>query len=89
MHHALSEKALAHMQEAFADLRLSDDFHQHGHQEEHDEEQFSHLTRLAFTFNGRNHGRLRMLVDFINQSENWAKPADAKPSRGREPMQAT
>lgn len=75
MHHPLSEQALAHMQQAFADLCLSDDFHQHGYQKEHEEEQFSHLTRLAFKFNGRNHGRLRELVDYINLSENWAKTA--------------
>jgi hypothetical protein len=89
MHHALSEKALAHMEQAFADLRLSDDFHQHGYQEEHDDEQFSHLTRLAFKFNGRNHGRLRALVDYINVSENWAKPVLPQQARGREPLQAT
>ncbi|TDV62546.1 LOG family protein [Pseudomonas sp. LP_7_YM] len=74
MHHALSETALAHMQREFADLHLSDDFQQYGHQDEYDEEQFSHLTRLAFKFNGRNHGRLRALVDYINLRENWAQP---------------
>nr|WP_314578668.1 LOG family protein [uncultured Pseudomonas sp.] len=89
MHHALSEKALAHLGQAFADLRLSEDFHQHGYQAEHDEEQFSHLTRLAFKFNGRNHGRLRALVDYINLSENWAKPVQPQQARGREPLQAT
>ena len=72
MHHALSEQALNHMQENFADLRLSEGFHQHGNQEPHDEEQFSQLTRLAFKFNGRTHGRLRELVDYINLEENWA-----------------
>jgi uncharacterized protein (TIGR00730 family) len=75
MRHPLSEQALSHIQLAFADLRISDDFHQYGIQgDEHDDAQFSHLTRLAFNFNGRNHGRLRALIDYINQSENWAKP---------------
>ena len=89
MHHALSDQALSHMQQAFADLRLSDDFQQYGHQDEHDDEQFSHLTRLAFKFTGRDHGRLRALVDYINQSENWAKPAQGHAVRGREPLKAT
>jgi uncharacterized protein (TIGR00730 family) len=89
MHHPLSEKALAHMQQAFADLRLSDDFHQYGHEDEHDEAQFSHLTRLAFAFNGRNHGRLRELVNFINLSENWARPLQDQQARGWEPLQAS
>jgi uncharacterized protein (TIGR00730 family) len=89
MHHALSEQALAQVQETFADLRLSDDFHQHSYQEEHDEAQFSHLTRLAFKFTGRNHGRLRALVNFINQSEHWVKPMQGTKTAGREPLQAT
>ncbi|NBA95351.1 TIGR00730 family Rossman fold protein [Pseudomonas sp. R5(2019)] len=75
MHHALTENALTTMQTDFADLCLSDTFHQHAYNgEEHDEPQYSHLARLAFTFNGRDHGRLRALVDFINLEENWVKP---------------
>lgn len=73
MKHPLSKAALAHMHEAFADLRVSDAFHQHEYSgEEHDEAQFSHLTRLAFNFPGRDQGRLRELVDYINLPENWA-----------------
>ncbi|MCD5993687.1 TIGR00730 family Rossman fold protein [Pseudomonas sp. CDFA 602] len=73
MNHPLTDQAMAHMQEAFADLCVSENFHQHGYQgEEHDETQFSHLTRLAFTFTGRNQGRLRELVDYINLPENHA-----------------
>jgi uncharacterized protein (TIGR00730 family) len=89
MHHALSDQALGQIQETFADLRTSDDFQQHNYQEEHDEAQFSHLTRLAFKFTGRNHGRLRELVNFINQSEHWARPVQEKQVLGREPLQAT
>ncbi|WP_296178596.1 TIGR00730 family Rossman fold protein [Pseudomonas sp. UBA1879] len=88
MHHPLSEEALAHLQDAFADLRLSEDFHQHGHQDEHDDEQLSHLTRLAFKFNGRNQGRLRALVDYINLSENWASPVQAQHMRAQ-PLKTT
>ncbi|HEX8594715.1 MAG TPA: TIGR00730 family Rossman fold protein [Pseudomonas sp.] len=89
MHHAVSETAMEYMQDAFADLRLAEGFHQHGYAgEEHDEAQFSHLTRLAFTFTGRNYGRLRELVDFINQPENWAS-TETQPQRQRGSITST
>jgi len=78
MQHALNEQAMNHMEDAFADLKLSDHFHQHAYAgEEHDDPQFSHLARLAFTFKGRDQGRLRELVDFINQPKNWAPSSSA------------
>jgi hypothetical protein len=90
MNHQLSEHALEHMQVAFADLCLSDHFHQHAYSgEEHDEAQFSHLARLAFTFNARDHGRLRELVDYINLPENWAQPKPQAQHRTREPSKIT
>ncbi len=73
MHHALSDDALAFIREEFAGLCLSDTFVQHAYDgEQHNEPEFSHLSRLGFNFNGRDQGRLRELVDFINQPENWA-----------------
>ena len=73
MNHPLSEQALAHLQTEFAGLRLSGEFQQLAYTgEEHDEPKFSHLTRLVFNFNGRDQGRLRELVDYINLPENWA-----------------
>ncbi len=93
MHHSLTEPALAHLDEAFKDLCLSGGFHQHAYNgEEQDEPQFSHLTRLAFTFNARDQGRLRELVDFINLQENWvaAQPQPlTQPARSREPLKLT
>jgi hypothetical protein len=78
------------MQEAFADLCLSDQFHQHAYNgEEHDEAQFSHLARLAFTFTARNHGRLRELVDYINLAENWAQNQPTAQQRTRVPIKVT
>ncbi|WP_343585187.1 LOG family protein [Pseudomonas sp.] len=75
MHHPLSEAALYDIQEGFADLRLSGKYHQQPDSSaEHEVGNFSHLTRLSFAFNGRDQGRLRELVDFINLPENWAKP---------------
>ncbi|APC15651.1 Rossman fold protein, TIGR00730 family [Pseudomonas frederiksbergensis] len=89
MNHPLNDQALEHMQEAFADLCLSDHFHQHAYSgEEHDEAQFSHLARLSFTFNARDHGRLRELVDYINLPENWATAQPAS-QRKREPVKVT
>jgi uncharacterized protein (TIGR00730 family) len=88
MHHALSEQALNAMQNAFADLCLSDDFQQYGHQDEYDDAQFSHLTRLAFRFNGRNHGRLRELIDFINLEDNRAEPAQFRQVPRTEPLKS-
>lgn len=74
MNHPLHDSALAHIQLAFADLRLSEEFQQLGYGgEEQDEPRFSHLTRLVFNFNGRDQGRLRELVDFINLPQNWAQ----------------
>ena len=90
MNHALSDEAMEHMQHAFADLCLSDHFHQHAYSgEEQDDAQFSHLARLTFTFNARNHGRLRELVDYINLSENWAQSTPLAPLRIREPLKVT
>ena len=75
MHHPLSEAALYDIQEGFADLRLSGKYHQQPDSgAEHEVGNFSHLTRLSFAFNGRDQGRLRELVDFVNLPENWAKP---------------
>jgi hypothetical protein len=90
MNHSLSEQALEHMQQAFADLCLSDHFHQYAYSEEElDEAQFSHLARLAFNFNARNHGRLRELVDYINLSENWAQSKPQSQQRSRAASKVT
>ncbi|CAM3071094.1 Rossman fold protein, TIGR00730 family [Pseudomonas floridensis] len=90
MHHPLSEQALHHLQDAFADLCLSENFQQHGYQgEEHDEAQYSHLKRLAFTFTGRNQGRLRELVDYINLPKNWLAPSnEEQAAQARKPLKA-
>jgi hypothetical protein len=33
---------------------------------EQDETALAHLPRLVFSFNRRDHGRLRMLINFLN-----------------------
>ena len=81
LHHPLSADALGQAQAQFADLCLSGGFHQQVPTDEgHDEPQFSHLTRLAFTFNGRHHGRLRELIDYLNTPQHWDKPTARQPA---------
>jgi len=72
MRHALHGQALERLREQFADLCLSDTFHQQAEESDDGDTQFNHLARLSFTFTGRHQGRLRELVDFINLEENWA-----------------
>lgn len=73
LNHALNPQALDRIGEDFADLCLRGGFNQQPSSEsETDEPEFAKLTRLAFVFNGRDHGRLRELLDFVNLEENWA-----------------
>ncbi len=74
MNRPLNARALAYLHDEFADLCQADGFHQQPYCElEQDEPEFRHLIRLAFHFNGRDHGRLRELINFINLPENWQR----------------
>ena len=76
INYALSDKALQQLNGEFRDLCNSGDFQQQAYCEsERDEPELCHLTRLAFAFNGRDHGRLRELLDLINQAQNWTNSA--------------
>lgn len=73
MNHALPPSALETLNEHFAELCLSGGFEQHPCCElEQDEPELQKLPRLTFAFNGRDHGRLRELIDFVNQPEHWS-----------------
>ena len=64
------------LNDEFRDLCIQGDFQQQARCEsEQDEPELCHMTRLAFAFNGRNHGRLRELLDLVNQPQNWAEKA--------------
>ena len=91
MHHPLSEAALSAIGERFTDLCLSGHFQQQPDTgAEHERDDFSHLTRLVFAFSGRNQGRLRELVDFINLPENWAKPLPVQTAqRAQQPLKVS
>ena len=76
LNHALSEQAMQQLNLEFRDLCIHGDYQQQGHcDSERDEPELCHMTRLAFAFNGRSHGRLRELLDFTNQPHNWAENA--------------
>jgi uncharacterized protein (TIGR00730 family) len=73
LNHPLSEAALQQLQKDFAGLCKQGGFSQQPYcEQERDEPELCHLTRLAFAFNGRDHGRLRELLNFVNQPGNWA-----------------
>lgn len=77
MNHALNAHALHALHEGFGDLCLSGGFVQKPYCKlESDEPEFCHLTRLTFHFNGRDQGRLRELIDFINLPQNWQREAN-------------
>jgi len=74
LNHALNEAAMRQLNDEFRDLCTHGDFQQQARcDSEQDEPELCHMTRLAFAFNGRNHGRLRELLDLVNQSHNWAE----------------
>ncbi|MBJ9977795.1 TIGR00730 family Rossman fold protein [Pseudomonas sp. S75] len=76
MQRPLSAIALAEMQERFADLCLSGDYVQKLHSDgPYEDDGHSQLPRLVFTFTGRDQGRLRELIDFINVPEHWSTSA--------------
>ncbi|CAD5108321.1 LOG family protein [Zestomonas carbonaria] len=73
LHHALSDAALKRLDTDFADLCKTGGFNQQPFCEaESDEPELCELPRLAFAFNGRDHGRLRELLNAINQPSAWA-----------------
>ena len=73
LNHALNDTAMHLLNSEFAELCLSGGFRQQPPSEaEQDEPELRHLTRLAFAFNGRDHGRLRELLNTVNQPQHWA-----------------
>ncbi|MGQ7956975.1 LOG family protein [Pseudomonas sp. SP16.1] len=73
LNHPLSEAALAQLHEDFVDLSTDGRFSLQPYcEQERDEPELCHLQRLAFAFNGRDHSRLRELLNFVNQPQHWA-----------------
>ena len=62
-----TEAQVAEIGEKFADIKVRGEYRVSGPLPvEQDEEAIAHLPRLVFTFNRRDHGRLRMLIDHLN-----------------------
>lgn len=71
MNYQLTEHAISYINKHFNDISKSEFIQRAYDEQEFKEEEFKHLTYLLFSFTGKQHGRLRMLIDFINKSENW------------------
>ena len=68
MHRPLSVEGLHELNEQFSEILTAGKFEQSEALEgEQDEVHLANKPRLVFEFNRRNHGRLRQLIDFINQ----------------------
>lgn len=73
--HPLNTRALGQLHRDFGDISKDGQFRQQPYCElDNDEPEFCHLTRLTFLFNSRDHGRLRELIDFINDPQHWQHP---------------
>jgi hypothetical protein len=64
----LSARFLRELDRDFSDILIEGKFEQRGaFPVERDDPEVSHLPRLVFHFNSHHYGRLRMLIDRINQ----------------------
>jgi uncharacterized protein (TIGR00730 family) len=67
LHHPLTDPQLQHICKEFAPLCTSGTFHQSGPLPvEKDEPALANLSRLVFAFNRKDHGDLRILIDYLN-----------------------
>src|SRR5688500_9074398 len=67
LHRRPDDAQLAEIGEKFADIKPRGEFRLSGPLPvERDEPALARLHRLVFTFNRRDHGRLRQLIDFLN-----------------------
>lgn len=71
MTHQLTEQALSYLNKHFDDISANEFTQQAYNEQQFKEDEFKHLNYLLFAFTGKQHGRLRELIDFINQPENW------------------
>jgi len=68
LHKAPNETQLKKITEKFSDIKIKGDFRVSGPLPiEKDEPSLNDLHRLIFTFNRRDHGKLRMLIDYLNE----------------------
>ena len=68
-----------HLRSNFREILTEGDFHVSGPLgEERTETELAGLARLSFRFNRRSLGRLRQLIDYLNQTTPTAEPATPK-----------
>lgn len=70
MRRTLTEQAMTQIGQEFSALSRDGDFRQEVCASGEEDPELSTLPRLSFPFNGRDHGRLRALIDFINREKN-------------------
>jgi uncharacterized protein (TIGR00730 family) len=67
LHRAPNAEQLAHINETFADILIKGEFRlTSALPVERDEPALAELPRLVFPFNRRDHGKLRILIDYLN-----------------------
>jgi hypothetical protein len=75
MYRPLTAKALEQVNDTFGDICEKGSFRQSPFTgTDPDEPELEGMHRLEFNFNGRHQGRLRALIDVINQAENLESP---------------
>lgn len=73
MNYPLTQEAMEQINQDYTDLCLDGQFTQQAYEEAFNEPEFKKLNYLLFRFTGKQYGRLRELVDFINDSQHWLK----------------
>ena len=75
LNYELSESLLTTINQDFSDLLNGGKYQQQGKlEEEKDDERTDDLPRLVFYFKRRGHGRLRQLINLINEQGTPAEP---------------
>ena len=81
LHRRPSDAQLVAISKEFSDIKTKGEFRVSGALPvERDEEALASLHRLVFAFNRRDHGRLRMLIDYLN--DNCQENTEARGHRG-------
>lgn len=72
INHQLTDSAIKELNQSFGSICTSGDIKQVSYcAKAHNEPEFCNLYRLELDFNARDYGKLRLLIDFINRSDNW------------------
>jgi uncharacterized protein (TIGR00730 family) len=78
MQRPLSTSAMQQINDQFSDICKEGTFQQSAPTlTDPDEPELQEMHRLEFAFTGRHQGRLRALIDFVNQAENLENPGNA------------